>query len=377
MQKKAIYLIQEPGCLNPTSGAFQHIKMGLKHLEKEFEMILYLGANSLELNKIESAIPTEFKNSNHITKRGHWIKGSIIDILILLKTVYSIPKIYKILKKESPKFIYERTSYLDFSGLIVSKLLGIPHFYEVNGLQFKSKKKYYASLFNPIVKYIEKQQYKNSNHTFFVGSYGNYWQLKSNNWTNVENGIESEFITDHYPTKISDGKTHLVFVGSLMQHHRPDILKEAILLLNPDQFHFHLVGSKLDVLHKDLLEHSIPVTYHGFIKRNQLDALISQFHIGIIAGSPEYNSNMKLFDYALAHCAIVAANVDVLKTSFNEELLFFEGGAIELANKINKLINNDLLVKKYANFIYNKVTNNFTWNKIFQKKTETIKFNIQ
>ncbi|MDB4274065.1 glycosyltransferase [Algibacter sp.] len=369
---KGIYLIQELGCLNPTSGAFQHIKMGIKHLGKEFEIMPYIGAYTLDINKIESEKLVKNNKVNHVNNRGHWLKGSVKDLIILLKTVCSIPLLYTSIKKEKPNFIYERMAYLNFAGLIISKLLGIPHFYEANGLQFQSKKKYYHSLFNPIVKYVEKQQYKNSTHTFFVGSYGNYWQLKSNNWTNVENGIEGEFITDAYPTKMSNGKRHLFFVGSLMQYHRPDILKEAILLLNPEQYHLHLVGSKLDNLYSDLLTNNIPVTHHGFINRSELNALISQFHIGIIAGSPEYQSCMKLFDYALAHCAIIAANVDVLKTSFNKELLFFEGGAFELANKINELINNDLLVKEYANSIYNKVTHEFTWENIFHYKSQVI-----
>ena len=39
MSTKAIYLLQEPTCLNPHSGAFQHIYIGHKELSKSFDLM--------------------------------------------------------------------------------------------------------------------------------------------------------------------------------------------------------------------------------------------------------------------------------------------------------------------------------------------------
>ena len=49
-------------------------------------------------------------------------------------------RLIKLFKIENVDFIYERASYLNFSGLIACRYLGIPHFYESNGLQFESRK---------------------------------------------------------------------------------------------------------------------------------------------------------------------------------------------------------------------------------------------
>lgn len=376
--KKAIYLIQERGCLNPLSGAFQHISVGHNELAKEFVILTFLNNKRIDLKLFEDKRnDLEFsivKNNNPITKG--FIYGSVKDLYIILSAICNIPRLCKLYKKENPSFIYERTSYLNPSGLIAAMILSIPHFYEANGLQFERMEKYFKSFLKPVNRYLERWTYKNSNHVFFVGSYGNYWQLKSNNWTNVENGIEKEFVTMDILPKISDGVTHLVFVGSLMQHHRPDILKEALLLLKPEEFHIHLVGSKLDNLYNDLLNNNIPVTHHGFIHRKKLNALISEFHIGIIAGSPEFNSNMKLFDYALAKCSVVAPNVDVLKLSFKNELMFFDGTSVDLANKLIILMKDYSLRNILSLKLYDKVKSQFNWDVIFRCKSEIIKSKI-
>jgi glycosyltransferase involved in cell wall biosynthesis len=372
--KRGIYLIQEDGCLYSQSGAYQHIKMGITHLSQSFEIITLLKNKSIVIEERISSHQQALGVTN--LKKGSTIKGSIKDLLLLLNVIFSIPKLYKAVKEHKPDFIYERASYLNFAGLIVSKLIKTPHFYEANGLQFKSKRKYYNSIFTNIIKLVEKWQYKKSSHTFFVGTYGNYWKLTSNNWTNVENGIERELTSIETSNKIQDGNVHLVFLGSLMSHHRPDILKGALLKLKGKKTHMHLVGSKLDKLHQELLNNGIKVSNHGFIKRNRVSQLISQFHIGIIAGSPEYNSNMKLFDYALAKCCILAADVDVLTSSFKRELFFFNRTVEDMAIKLEYLIENADIRTQYGESIYNKVVSEYTWDLIFNQKIKIINSTI-
>ena len=93
---------------------------------------------------------------------------------------------------------------------------------------FKTRNKYYKSLFKPIAKFLERKAYKNSNHNFFVGSYGNYWKLKTANWTNVENGIESKYVNDFVVDKTFNGKLELCFVGRYAKHQKVERLLEAI-----------------------------------------------------------------------------------------------------------------------------------------------------
>lgn len=157
-----------------------------------------------------------------------------------------------------------------------------------------------------------------------------------------------------------------------MKHHRADVLKSTLLLLDTHLFHLHLVGSKLDNLYDDLLKQNITVTHHGFKSRNELNLLISKFHIGVIAGGPEYNSNMKLFDYAIGKCAVIAPSIDVLQSSFKEDLYFFDGTAEDFAMKLDELIRNKNQMIYLSERLYVKISSEFTRDKIFSAKAYVI-----
>ena len=106
MQKKAIYLIQEPGCLNPYSGAFQHITMGVKELSKFFNIKLFLNTNSIELKDFAKNInPAQNKKETikKVSQRGY-VYGSLMDFNILVKNLFKIPKLYFFFNNSKIKF---------------------------------------------------------------------------------------------------------------------------------------------------------------------------------------------------------------------------------------------------------------------------------
>ena len=144
MKKKVIYLIQESGCLNPYSGAFHHISMGLKELSKYSIVELYLNSNSVKLADYVKKINPQENNKEILNKikQCGYVYGTLKDLSVLFKNLLKIPKLYLCFKKQKLSFVYERKAYLDFTGLIVCKFLIIPHFYEVNGIIFKTRDKY-------------------------------------------------------------------------------------------------------------------------------------------------------------------------------------------------------------------------------------------
>ena len=244
---KGFYFVQEKGCLNPLTGAYNHISIGINQLSRTFEMSLYNETNKLSLNNISISIKkNNYETSIAAIKRGV-VYGTLKDIQILALTFFKLFKIYKILKKNMPDFIYERKSYLDFSVLIASRILKIPHFYESNGLQFKSREKYYNSSFKFINKFIEKFMYKSSSYVFFVGSYGDFWKINKLNWINVENGIESRFITEINDEIEKNNIIDICFIGRYMSHHRLDILIDGLYKIKDKglKFRINLIGSGL------------------------------------------------------------------------------------------------------------------------------------
>jgi glycosyltransferase involved in cell wall biosynthesis len=375
MKRKSLYLLQEPACLNPRSGAFQHISIGYEELSKSFDMKIFLNTKKIDLEKIKHEAEKK-KEINTQIKPHKFAKtklyGTLKDIQAILKAIINIPKLHKLYKREQIQFVYERTAYIDFSGLVAAKITGKKHFYEANGIQFIGKQKYYRSYLTPLIKGLEKWMYKKSNHTFFVGTYGFYWNLKTKNWSNIENGIEKSNLNKYEPKKIKES-IDICFIGRLMSHHKFEILIEGLNQLESDKLiNLHIIGAGFDQMKKELKSSKYKVYEHGFLSRKDLKSLINDFQIGIIAGSPEHTSNMKLFDYASGGCAVIAPEIENFKYWFNDELCFFDGSAIDLADKIQTLFNNEELLNNYGLKLHNKIKNEFTWDKIYGNVADTM-----
>jgi glycosyltransferase involved in cell wall biosynthesis len=369
---KGVYLIQEKGCLNPYSGAFQHISMGIHELSQHFNISTYESNRRIDISSIKKGTSNKESISSSVVK--NYFYGTIKDIFILFKNLKSIPRLIKLFKEEHIAFVYERASYLNFSGVIACRYLGIPHFYEANGLQFESRKKYYNSLFYKITKNLEKLSYQYASHTFFVGSYGDYWKIKKCNWSNVENGIESIRILNAKKTEDNSGIIDVCFVGRFMKHQRLDVLVKGLEIFeNKSLLRINLIGTGLDKIEEEIKELGIDVVNHGFVSRDDIENLVHKFQIAVIAGSPEFQSCMKLFDYGAAGCAVIAPSIHNLNYWFPEELLFFDGTPADLANKLNDLIEENSIRKVYGLKLHNKVKSQFTWDKIFNKKANIMK----
>lgn len=377
IKPRGVYLIQEPGCLNPYSGAFNHINVGLSELGKNFDMNLYLNSTCINLNEIRI-------NSNHnkhinimsVKKRGYFY-GSLKDIHLFIMNFINFFKVYKMIKSIKPDFIYERSKYLDFKALIACKILKIPHFYESNDIHFLSNKKYYNSILTSVIKIIEKNNYRLSSHVFFVGSYGDFWKIKKNNWTNVENGIESNLISPFSKLDKEKKIIEICFVGRYMKHQRLELLVDALQHVDAiNEIRINFFGTGLDNIEQKIRKLNIKVINHGFIGRSKIISKLKKTQICVICGSPEYQSCMKLFDYAAAGCAVIAPkNYNLLKR-FKNELIFFDGTSQDFSKKIQELINNKSKQILYSKKLQNKVLHQYTWSKIFSKKTEIIKSTI-
>lgn len=368
---KLVYLISEKGCLNPNTGASQHIRQGIKQLGKNYEAVILLGSKNISFDSPNDQFP--HRTGNSFKEPRGMLYGMLKDLLILLKYFVSIPVLFVKLKAENPEVIYERANYANFSGLVCARLLGVPHCYEVNGIQHSKMRDYYDSPFKKTFKRLEKLCYLKSHHTFFVGSYGDYWNLNKQNWSNVENGIEKNLLDGASSKKRNKSKLDVCFVGNNMRHHGLDILIKAcndVELIKNANFHFY--GSGFDSLIVSLKQKGIIAYDHGFQSRKQLLDSLGDMDVGLICGTPEYSSNMKLFDYAAASCAVVAYPAHNMKKWFHDELIFFDGSAEDLARTLVNIHRNPLELNKYGTRLFNRVKSEFTWDSIFSYKLEVI-----
>lgn len=367
---KAFYIVSEPTCLEPGSGAHQHIQMGIQELGNYFEMRL---VSPCKVVGKKTDLKSAAKNRTQATDKNKF-RGLLRDCKRLVINTYKSYALLKRLKKKSPRFVYFRANYLDPLP-IIAKLLKVPCFVESNGVQFKAQRQYYRSYFEPIAGWIEKRIYTCATYVFFVGSYGDYWGLKRNNWEDVENGVEQSFLS-HFPIpRVShQNRLSMVFVGSLMAHHDPDVLVNGVrIFADSSECELHLVGTKLDSVATKLGD-KLRVVSHGFLDRAALANVLKSVDVGIVSGAPQYQSQMKLFDYGAARLAVVAPATHHLVRWHEGSLDFFvPKDAESLASVLVSLSENRDRLAQSGNRLHDKVRELYAWDKVFAKKANVIK----
>ena len=373
---RGAYLTTEEGCLQSISGAYLHIKNGFKELQQHFDMTALLPAHIqpyFEDDHFIASIPKSGNTPRAATETKQ-IKNPFKGLLKDLKLFYLNHRyfftIYKQLKKERPEFLYERVAYLNFTGIIASKLLGIKYISEVNGLYADEIKRYYLSPLNFLIKYFTIQSYKRSDLCFLVGGLKFLLKLEGNKYVPVQNGVEREFL-QHYKgvKKIVKNPIHICMIAHLVKYHKIESLFEAIRHLEyPEMVHLHLIGKNFEsVLAK--IPPQINYTHHGPVKHQDLLAMSENFHIGVIPAAPEGWSNMKLYTYgALKMMALIPSQKNFTENFSPEEAFFFdqekEGG---LSVALQEIIGQEEKISIYAENLYQKVSSTFTWDKIFEE----------
>jgi len=365
---KLAYIVTEQGCMDPTTGAFQHISMGIRELSNHAELVQFLPSlpsrvkpNPLGQGQLSKA--TGFRNTT--------IWGSFRDLRDLARNMRYGWRIARQVKVSGCQAAYVRVQCLQPISIFLM-LLGVKVFLEANGLQFQSRQSRFKSLFTRLYEPFERFLYTKADHVFFVGSYGQYWKLPSNNWTEVENGIERKMLQGRAQPPCVDKPFKIVLLARLVAHHKGSLLVDAIKeasLSVQNSIELHLIGSGFDQIKSDL-EDVVKVVDHGFVGRDEIGDLLRSMDIGVIPDCPPYGSQMKLLDYAAAGCVVLAPDVPHLVNFYTDQgVCFFEGGdARALAVVISSIVSERVDVEDQARLLQLHVAAHYTWEAIFRSK---------
>lgn len=378
MRQAGVYIVGESSCLIPGSGAFQHIEIGIHELSKHFEIVKVCTCRTSNTYPKDSGATT--KTGGKRRTRFAWLKKQVRFLFVLAKNHVRFFSYYKAIKKARPSFIYERASYLNFNGLVASKLLRIPHFYEVNGILWLDRKDTLPGFWNRVAFHFENRSYKASNFVFFVGGLARYFGVPAERYLAVQNGIEREFINRFRSHHKSPGTLiNVVFVGHAMPHHRLDILYKATFRLrSPERFCFHFVGNNMEDAAKEM-NPKVKVIYHGVLGHDLLGELLLNCEVGIIPFVRDYYSNVKAFMYGAAKLLIVLPLEGNFQSVFGEmDVLSFQNDNVDhLALKLDELPENTQMICEKGEAVYWKINENYTWDAIFSKKIGYLKQHLQ
>ena len=357
--------------MKPHFGPSEHIRVGLRELQKYFDIEL------LVLGKYEE--PVEKPGIRSFTKGravGNGFVGLLRDVKLLLQSNRGKKKLREILRHKRLDFIYERGQYLDLRGVCAAKELGIKHFYEVNWLNFLGIQQFYRSWFNSTARRIEEYSYRKSTLNFFIGTQHKLISIPDNKVSIIQNGIHEALLHQHRDRINSvEGKIKICFVANLMPHHRFDLLVQA-LKINPllaDKYELHTVGYNFEEqLHE--LPGNLRVFSHGPTKKEDLPGILSACNIGLITGGPSYSSFMKLFEYAAFKHCVVCPDLENIRLMFDKsEIAYFDtDNAASLAGTLKQISENPSMMQQSGVNIYNKVLQQFTWERIYESVSKQI-----
>lgn len=354
--------------MDPRSGAYQHISMGIRELSQHADLVQFLPSLPSS-GKPNSTSRGQSSKATGLRQTCIW--GAVRDLRDLALNVRYGWRIAREVKASGCKAAYVRVECLQPISIFL-RLRGVAVFLEANGLQFESRRARFRSLFSGLYEPFERFVYTKADHVFFVGSYGQYWQLTTQNWTEVENGIEREMLQDRARPPCADKPLKIVLLARLVDHHKGSLLVDAIKgtsLSVQNNIELHLVGSGFEQIKADL-KLLVNVVDHGFVGRSCVGDLLRSMDIGVIPDCPPYGSQMKLLDYAAAGCLVLAPDVPHLVNFYSDQgVCFFEvGNASAMAVVISSIVSESLDVEARAHLLQLHVAEHYTWEAIFRSK---------
>lgn len=282
-----------------------------------------------------------------------------------------------------PDLIYERSEYLQDSGARISKKYGIRHILEVNAPFVEEMRAFEGySLFEGKAHLIEKFKLEKADKVIAVSTsladfLFNRYACDRKKIFVQPNCINPGKLVVHEEKSLrvrkqleleADSKV-IGFVGSMFPYHGVDVLIDAFVSVVRSHPHSRLliVGDGVILTELKIQAKTLgldgKVIFTGKVPHTEVFDYMSNMDICIMAKSNWYGSPVKLFEYGLMNKPIVAPDTGpVLDVMVHEhDALLVSENKDELANSINRLIENPEFANTLASNFHRKVLDSYTW----------------
>ncbi|MCO6494391.1 MAG: glycosyltransferase family 4 protein [Bacteroidetes bacterium] len=288
-------------------------------------------------------------------------------------------RLEKSVSLHKPDLIYERSEYLQDSGMRVAKKFGIKHFIEVNAPFVEEMKKMEGlSAWHWLAHKKEKKKYASADKIFVVSTVLKEFLIKrynvnedkilvSPNRINKESflkAVESAPVInfrDKYPV--------VGFVGSILPHHGVPLLLKVFDFLNAQNIEANLLivggGGMLEELIQITADKGLKDRIHftGKIPHSLVPGYIQCMDICIMPDSNWYGSPVKIFEYGILGKAIIAPDNGPVRDVMvdGEDGLLVKNTIEDIANAIKRLLNDNRLCRQLGENFKKKIEANYTW----------------
>lgn len=293
---------------------------------------------------------------------------------------------YRFLQKqnETYKVIWERSTGLHWAGILYAKRHGIPSILEWKDHLIKD----YWSLFKPLVKYIES--WKNKNSTFIVVEsqvlreqligegvdsdkiYVTYNAVNPEEFrkdTNNRNDVRQKF-------GFADSDLVVGYVGSYAFYHdsiRMIMAAAELKRRGINNVKWLLVGDGKEkyicdelVAKEDLLNKSVYMVSR--VPKEEVPYYLSAMDVTILPGSTDIICPIKVMEYMAAESVVMVpdykCNKEIVDGKTNG-LLFEPFNEISIANELERINRNRVLITEMGQQARKFVCENLTWEKTY------------
>lgn len=372
---KGIYIVSETGALYPSTGASQHIRVGMEQLGRTFDMEQLLICKPLpDPSSVSAAAGNTGEKKPETQHSG--LRRYFSWIYLLLSNHLSFFRYLRILRKARPDFIYERAGYLNYNALIISGILRIPHFYEVNGIAANDHAKYFPAVCNRMAFRLEKRAYRHSGYGFYVGGIQKYFNIAPGKYSIIQNGVDRIFAEQFVNRVVAvNHKINIVFIGTPMDHHRLDIFVAVLKSVNePEKYSVSFIGPGLDYLETQIPP-GMEANFYGKLTHSQIAEKLNNMHVAVIPHALDYFSHVKVFMYGAAKLTVLLPETENFRRIFGkDEVMFINNGDVgDIARRLNEILRNPDMLQDYGAKLYAKVSASFTWENIYDEIASAIR----
>ena len=306
-----------------------------------------------------------------ISKIASKAPAIVYEFMEILYNVYGFYKLRQQIKKTKPDFIYERYALFNLSGLLVSKIYGIPLIEEVNAPLSKEKSLHAKLVLKSFASWCEKIICSHSHKTIVVSTPLKRIMMESGvpskKMVVIPNGIDEHYFNPHVDgCKIREkyklkNKIVIGFVGWFRQWHGLEELLETYAAQDMINKNIHILlvgdGPAFDALMEITKKHNIldkGVSFTGPVPRENIPEHIAAFDLALQPDVTDYASPIKLFEYISMGKGVIAPDKENIVEILSKDYpgLFKAGDWKNMGDVILKTASSQDRVKEMGEIVF-------------------------
>lgn len=200
----------------------------------------------------------------------------------------------------------------------------------------------------------------------------------------VQNGVDTKIFCRKTPRPQRKAVSTIIYVGTLDQHKRVDMLIKGFSIVRRlfPELKLVIVGEGPDQqMLKDLTRESgqdKSIVFFGRVEHSEIPKLLEGADIAIHPYANDYMSPLKIFEYMAMELPVIGPSTSAVREVFSDEknIILTSGSVEDIAQKIERLVVDEELRNRISESGHNLVATRFTWDAnvtfILTKMLETL-----